>query len=165
MTDTDPSSATGEPECPRCRATEAAAKAEIGQVAKACIGHLGRVADDVIGLLREARASEQAALYAWKAATDLSGEATTADTVTRTAWRLTFVTDTRDSPNPVAGNAGRPSRTEDGRWLYTVTAPLGESIYRILAAKAVRKGMDDVQLSKCTVFNWIPLEATEWEPA
>lgn len=69
MTATDPGAVTDEADCPRCEATASAARAEVGQVAKACIGQLGRVTDSVIGLIREARATEQAALYAWKAAT------------------------------------------------------------------------------------------------
>jgi hypothetical protein len=69
MTDNDPSPAGG-PACPHCDATTAAAKAEIGQVAKACIEQLGRVTDSVIGLIREVHAGEQVALHAWKAATE-----------------------------------------------------------------------------------------------
>ena len=69
MADTDQAPAADGAGCPRCQATTAPAKAEIGLVAKACIEQLGRVTDSVIGLIREARATEQAALYAWKAAT------------------------------------------------------------------------------------------------
>ena len=69
MIDDDPGPVTDEAACPHCQATTAAARAEIGQVAKACIGQLGRVTDSIIGLVREAHASEKVALYAWKAAT------------------------------------------------------------------------------------------------
>lgn len=69
MADTGQARAADGVDCPRCEATASAARAEVGQVAKACIGQLGRVTDSVIGLIREARATEQAALYAWKAAT------------------------------------------------------------------------------------------------
>lgn len=79
MTTNDPS-LTDDADCPHCQVTTAAARVEIGRVAKACVEQLGRVTDDVIGLIREAHASEQAALHAWKAATELSSDAATDDT-------------------------------------------------------------------------------------
>ena len=94
MIDNDPSTAANEADCPRCAATTAAAKAEIGLVAKACIEQLGGVADDIIGLIREAHATERAALHAWKAATDLSGGAAMASLAScsspRATWPMTF---------------------------------------------------------------------------
>ena len=66
----------------------------------------------------------------------------------RTDWRLQFVTDSRDTL--VCGNE-RPSRTDDGRWMHTLSLPFSEEQYREFAAKAVAKGADDVRLSKRTV--------------
>ena len=161
MIDDDLSPVTNEADCPRCAATTAAAKAEVGLVAKACIEQLGRVADSIIGLVREAHASEKVALYAWKAATDLSGDATTtASPATRTEWRLQFETDSRDTL--VAGNE-RCKPTGDGRWEHTVTLPFREKEYREFAAKAEAKGADNVRLSKRVAVR--TTTRGEWEDA
>ena len=161
MIDDDPGPAANEAACPRCAATAAAAKAEVGRVAKACVEQLGRVTDDVIGLIREARATEKVALHAWKAATDLSSDATTmASPASRTEWRLQFETDSRDTL--VAGNE-RCKPTGDGRWEHTVTLPFREKEYREFAAKAEAKGADNVRLSKRTAVR--TTTRGEWEDA
>jgi hypothetical protein len=63
----------------------------------------------------------------------------------RAEWRLQFATATRDTL--VTGNE-RCKPTGDGRWEHTVTLRFGEAFYRELAAKAARKGADNIRLSK-----------------
>jgi hypothetical protein len=155
MTDNDPGP-TNEAACPHCQATTAAAKAEIAQVAKACIEELGRVTDSVIGLVREAHASEQVALHAWKAATENRDNGTPmTDPTTHTLWRLQFETDDREflTPERVLIGNEKLKPNADGRWEHTITLPIGEAAYRELAAEAVRKGARNVRLSKRTVVS------------